>query len=118
MKNIAEKLEDITQYLAKKTLLIKYKIFYSLSPINEMNKVQLSNFNKPEEKYCLILVFFYFYAISNIKVLNKNKNNFEKINLKKITKINNNEENLTQKYIKELIKLDENIMHVVLNKVN
>ena len=82
-----------------------------------MKKIQMSNFNRTEEKYCLILVFSYFYVISNIKALNKIKNNFEQINLEEVTKINIIKENLISKYVKDTIKLDEDITPDVWNKV-
>ena len=117
LKNTAEKLEEIAQYLDIKALLTKYKISQPLSPKKEMKKIQMSNFNRTEEKYCLILVFSYFYVISNIKALNKIKNNFEQINLEEVTKINIIKENLISKYVKDTIKLDEDITPDVWNKV-
>ena len=92
------------------TLLNEYKISQTLNPIEEINKIQLTEFNRPEEKYCLILLYSFFYAISNIKALNKIKNMFEKINMKEIAKINIIKENMISKYIKGTDILDENIL--------
>ena len=117
MKNIAYKLEEIAQFLDIKTLLIKYEISKPLSSVEEINKIQLSNYNKPEEKYCLILVFSFFYAISNIKALNEIKDNFERLKLKEISKINITKENIIAKYMKNTDELDENILSGKWNKV-
>lgn len=110
INNTAQNLEEIARYLDINTLLNEYKISQTLNPIEEINKIQLTEFNRPEEKYCLILLYSFFYAISNIKALNKIKNMFEKINMKEIAKINIIKENMISKYIKGTDILDENIL--------
>ena len=117
LKSTADKLEEIAQFLDIKTLLIKHEISQPLNPTKEINKIQLSNYNRPEEKFCLILVFSFFYAVSNIKALNEIKDIFEKINLKEIKKINIIKENIIAKYMKNTDELDENALSDIWNKV-
>ena len=117
LKSTADKLEEIAQFLDIKTLLIKHEISRLLNPTKEINKIQLSNYNRPEEKFCLILVFSFFYAVSNIKALNEIKDIFEKINLKEIKKINIIKENIIAKYMKNTDELDENALSDIWNKV-
>ena len=110
LSNIAEKIEEISQLFNIDNLLNKYEITLPLNPKKEFDMIKsYDNKECPEEIYYLTLVFSYFYIISNIKILNRIKNDFEKIGLNEITINNIIKQNLIKKFMENINDFDESM---------
>ena len=111
LSNIIERIEEISQFFNIDNLFNKYEIALPLNPKKEFDMVKsYDNKECPEEIYYLTLVLSYFFIISNIKTLNRIKNDFEKIGLNEIEKNNIIKKNLIQKYMENINDFDESML--------
>ena len=110
LSNITEKIEEIFQLFNIDNLLNKYEITLPLNPIKEFDMIKsYDNKECPEEIYYLTLVFSYFFIISNIKTLDRIKNDFEKIGLNEIAINNIIKKNLIKKFMENINDFDESM---------
>ena len=113
LKLIIVKIGEVEQNFNIKSLLDKYDIKEPVDLLDSFSiiKESLYESNCPEELYYLCYVISYFLVISNIKALNKVKDEFDKIGLNKLIENNITKENLISIYMKEVNIPGEEILN-------
>ena len=112
LKRITKEIEKLYEFFDISYLFEKYKIVQPLNPIKVLSTIRnITNEEYEEETYYLILLCLYFFVSSNINILDKIKNGFERIDLEELTKSNIIKKNLIKSFISNISDLDGNILN-------
>lgn len=114
LSHIVTKIGEVAQIFNTKELFDKYGIKQPVDLIKAFTKVKNSIYNNNylEEIYYLIHVISYFLVISNIKALNKIKDEFNKIALNKLIENNIIKEKMVSEFMKEVDIPGEDVLNL------